>query len=53
MIEKFVVDNIEFQLACYNLGHSMYYQLKSKGLCKVFKTRLEALEYAKFWVGVK
>lgn len=53
MIEKFQINGVAFKLISYNLGlNKDYYELKSKGLCKTFKTKLEALEYAKFWSGV-
>lgn len=53
MIENFKINGIEFKLLSYNLGSNKdYYELKSKGLCKVFESKLEALDYAKFWSGV-
>lgn len=53
MIENFKINGVEFKLINYSLGSNKnYYELKSQGLCKVFETKLEALEYAKFWSGV-
>lgn len=53
MIENFEINGVEFKLIRYNLGlNKDYYELKSKGLCKVFESKLEALDYAKFWSGV-
>ena len=53
MIEKFQINGVAFKLISYNLGSNKdYYELKSKGLCKVFESKLEALGYARFWSGV-
>lgn len=50
MIEIFTINQIEFKLISYNLGLGRdYYALKSKSWCRVFKSKLEALDYAKFW----
>lgn len=52
MIETFIVNSTEFKLISYNLGSNTYCELKSNGLCKVFETKLEALAYIRFWLGV-
>ena len=53
MIENFEINGVAFKLLSYNLGlNKTYYELKLQGLCKVFETKLEALDYAKFWSGV-
>lgn len=53
MIENFEINGVTFKLINYSLGsNKSYYELKSKGLCKVFETKLEALGYARFWSGV-
>lgn len=53
MIESFKINGIAFKLINYSLGSNKNcYELKSKGLCKVFESKLEALGYARFWSGV-
>lgn len=52
MIEKFIVNHTEFKLISHNSGLNTYYELKSKCLFKVFKTKLEALAYIRFWLGI-